>query len=70
LRNHPAVELSQVPQLKDRWVAIDPSPRTTPLHHLRNGGVVVDADDDLEVLCARLRAAKESSLTIVYAGRR
>ena len=27
-----------------------------------------DADDELDVLCARLNAAKRTSLTIVYAG--
>jgi hypothetical protein len=29
--------------------------------------VVVDADRELDVLCARLRAAEETSLTIVFA---
>jgi hypothetical protein len=35
---------------------------------LQSGAVVVDADDELDVLCARLNAAKLTSLTIVYAG--
>ena len=66
-------ELANVPSLKDRWVAIDPrggSPdRDTPLSvALRSGAVVVDADDELDVLCARLNAAKLTSLTIVFAG--
>jgi hypothetical protein len=34
---------------------------------LRSGAVVVDADDELDVLCARLKKAKQTSLTIVYA---
>ncbi len=68
-------ELASVPSLKDRWVAIDPngsSPdRDTPLSvSLRSGAVVVDADDELDVLCARLNAAKLTSLTIVFAGNR
>jgi hypothetical protein len=66
-------ELAEVPLLRDRWVAIDPrgaarSGRRTPLLvALRSGAVVIDADDELDVLCARLKAAKETSLTIVYA---
>jgi hypothetical protein len=67
-------ELASVPSLKDRWVAIDPrggvpSDRDTPMSvSLRSGAVVVDADDELDVLCARLNAAKLTSLTIVFAG--
>jgi len=69
----PAIrELSQVPTLRHRWVAIDPrglSDRITPLKvSLRSGSVVVDADDELDVLCARLKADGQTSLTIVYAG--
>ncbi|HZS40643.1 MAG TPA: hypothetical protein VFF06_27610 [Polyangia bacterium] len=65
-------ELAQVPLLRDRWVAIDPrgnrDGKQTPLMvALRSGAVVVDADDELDVLCARLKAAKQTSLTIVYA---
>ncbi len=37
---------------------------------LTSGAVVVDADDELDVLCARLKAARRTSLTIVYAGDR
>jgi hypothetical protein len=66
-------ELSKVPSLKDRWVAIDPRgnapDRDTPLQvALQSGAIVVDADDELDVLCARLTEAKLTSLTIVYAG--
>jgi hypothetical protein len=66
-------ELANVPSLKDRWVAIDPRgltrDRDTPLQvALRSGAVVVDADDELDVLCARLNAARLTSLTIVFAG--
>jgi hypothetical protein len=66
-------ELASVPSLKDRWVAIDPRgnapDRDTPLQvSLRSGAVVVDADDELDVLCARLNAARLTSLTIVFAG--
>jgi hypothetical protein len=68
-------ELVNVPSLRDRWVAIDPrgySPGDqTPLRvALQSGAVVVDADDELDVLCARLKAARRTSLTIVYAGSR
>ena len=70
---HALAELTKVPSLKDRWVAIDPRgnapDRDTPLQvALASGAVVVDADDELDVLCARLNAAKLTSLTIVYAG--
>jgi hypothetical protein len=67
-------ELASLPLLRDRWVAIDPTGsrnrdgRETPLLvALRSGAVVVDADDELDVLCARLKKAKQTSLTIVYA---
>lgn len=60
-----------MPSLRERWVAVDPrgmSDRATPLQlMLQSGAVVVDADPDLDVLCARLRARRETSLTIVYA---
>ena len=66
-------ELANVPLLKDRWVAIDLKgtvvDRETPLQvALASGAVVVDADDELGALCARLTAAKLTSLTIVFAG--
>ena len=68
-------ELANVPSLQDRWVAIDPrgsgSEKDTPLRMaLKSGAVVVDADDELDVLCARLKAARRTSLTIVYCGNR
>jgi hypothetical protein len=68
-------ELAKVPSLRDRWVAIDPqgtvADRETPLQvALTSGAVVVDADDELDVLCARLTAAKLTSLTIVFAGQK
>jgi hypothetical protein len=68
-------ELASIPSLKDRWVAVDPRGVTpdsiTPLKvALRSGAVVVDADAELDVLCARLKKARLTSLTIVYAGER
>lgn len=68
-------ELAKVPSLRDRWVAIDErglrSERDTPLRvALASGAVVVDADHELDVLCARLRASRETSLTIVHVGTR
>ena len=72
-------DLSSVPSLQNRWVAIDPrgrpksdkTDRETPLRlALQSGAVVVDADDELDVLCSRLRAANQTSLTIVYNGKR
>ncbi len=70
---HALAELAKVPSLKDRWVAIDPRgaapDRDTPLQvALASGAIVVDADDELDVLCARLHEAKLTCLTIVYAG--
>jgi hypothetical protein len=76
----PTAELADVPQLSGRWVALAPAGRSArpaapganpnrlrfPLQ-LRSGAVVVDADRELDVLCARLRAAEETSLTIVFA---
>jgi hypothetical protein len=67
-------ELAALPSLENRWVAIDPAgslpDRETPLKvALRSGAVVVDADPELDVLCARLKKRKLTSLTIVYAGR-
>lgn len=65
-------ELAQVPALRGHWVAIDPrglGRRQTPLYFsLKSGAVVVDADLELDALCERLRASRETSLTIVYAG--
>jgi hypothetical protein len=66
-------ELKVVPQLRDHWVAIDPTGRArgdeTPLRvRLANGAVVVDADEELDVLCRRLSAERRTKLTIVYAG--
>jgi hypothetical protein len=61
--------------LHDRWVAVDlrgggaarSKSRPTPLElALRSGAVVVDADRQLDVLCARLSAAHRTSLTIVF----
>jgi hypothetical protein len=68
-------DLSKVPSLQGRWVAIDPAghhdDRETPLRvALQSGAIVVDADDELDVLCARLKKAKQTSLTIVYNGKR
>ena len=75
MSTHALAELAAVPSLENRWVAIDPagstpSDRETPLKvALRSGAVVVDADPELDVLCARLKQRKLTSLTIVYAGR-
>ena len=74
--SNPQRELSTVPSLQGLWVAIAATPSTlndrdTPLRvALQSGAVVVDADDELDVLCARLKASKQTSLTIVYNGRR
>lgn len=69
---HPS-ELSSVPALRGNWVAIDTQPRSfahvaDPLHvPLRSGAVVVDADEDLDQLCRRIKAERRTALTIVYA---
>ena len=76
--SHAHSDLASVPSLQGLWVAIDsgggPRPRSdreTPLRvALQSGAVVVDADDELDVLCARLKASKQTSLTIVYNGKR
>ena len=71
----PVRDLSRVKSLRDRWVAIAPggarSDRETPLKlALDSGEMVVDADDELDVLCQRLKAANQTSLTIVWNGSR
>lgn len=70
-------ELSAVPSLENRWVAIDPAGstpsrdrETPPKVALRSGAVVVDADHELDVLCARLKQRKLTSLTILYTGKK
>jgi hypothetical protein len=76
LSQNPQRELSSLSSLQGLWVAIAPAStpsndRVTPLRvALQSGEVVVDADDELDVLCARLKAAKQTSLTIVYNGKR
>ena len=75
MSTHALAELAAVPSLENRWVAIDPAGSSTPDREtplkvaLRSGAVVVDADPELDVLCARLKKRKLTSLTIVYAGR-
>jgi hypothetical protein len=59
--------------LRDRWVAIDTTGRVrsdqTPLRlRLKNGAVVVDADEELDVLCRRLSEERRTALTILFAG--
>ena len=61
-------ELLQHQALRDRWVAIDPRGGRGALA-LRSGAVVVDNDDELDELCARITAAHRTSLTIVFCGR-
>jgi hypothetical protein len=61
--------------LQDQWLAIDsrrPSrSNETPLCvPLASGGVVVDADPELEALCRRLKDDRRTSLTIRFAARR
>ncbi|MEO6951477.1 MAG: hypothetical protein ABI321_06675 [Polyangia bacterium] len=69
---HPS-ELSFVPSLRGSWVAIDTHPRALsrgadPLHvALRSGAIVVDADEELDQLCRRIKADRRTALTIVYA---
>jgi len=65
--------IKSLPSLRDRWVAIDTAGCTrgevTPLRvQLDAGAVVVDADEELGVLCRRIKAERRTSLTIVYAG--
>jgi hypothetical protein len=50
-----------------RWAAPKPTPKPTNGLLLKSGAMVVDADPNLDELCARLRAANRSSLTIVFA---
>jgi hypothetical protein len=58
-------ELQNVQCLRDRWVAIDPR-GGQGVAVLRNGGVVIDFDDDVGDLCARLEVRGLSSLEIRY----
>ena len=69
---HPS-ELSSVPALRGNWVAIDTQPRSVPRLPdplrvpLRSGAVIIDADEDLDQLCRRIKAERRTALTIVYA---
>ncbi len=64
-------ELAGVPLLRDRWVAVaqEFSQRTyaRPIAALRSGALVVDVDDDIDRLCARLQRGGRTALTIVFA---
>ena len=70
-------ELCSMPALRDQWVALDLAGQsvrseTSALPNcvtLRSGAIVVDADEDLDVLCRRIDAARRTSLTILFAGR-
>jgi hypothetical protein len=68
-------ELSHIPKLRGCWVAVDPrgpapganrGAATSLPVALRSGEVVVDADAELDVLCARLSADRRTSLTIFF----
>ena len=62
-------ELAEITELRDRWVAIAPTgSRAYGITSLRSGEVVVDYDDELDELCARIADSHQTSLTIVYAG--
>ena len=61
-------ELAHLPELHDRWVAIDPRGGAGIV--LRTGAVVVDYDDELDELCRRISDTNQTSLTIVYCGPR
>ncbi len=71
----PLSGIESVPALLDHWVAIDTAgafrrevtPLRVPLH---SGAMVVDADEDLTVLCRRIKEDRRTSLTILYAARR
>jgi hypothetical protein len=72
-------ELAADPELRGRWVAIDPSGSRAPTSTtdspplsvaLRSGGVVIDADPELDELCRRLKEGQRTALTIVFAGAR
>ena len=66
-----SADLAAVPALRGNWVAVDSAPqrvsRVTRYVTLRSGAIVVDADEDLDVLCRRLKAERRTSLTIVFA---
>jgi hypothetical protein len=64
--------IESVPSLRHHWVAVDTSgrprsERTRLRLALASGAVVVDADEELDVLCRRISADRRTSLTIVYA---
>jgi hypothetical protein len=52
-------------QFKGYWVAID-NCRYDQFTHQPVEGDVVDSDEELSELCARMREAGQSSCTIVY----
>jgi hypothetical protein len=62
-------ELTELPELRDYWIAIDPC-GGDGIAALRSGAVVVDFDAEIDELCRRIAEANRSSLTIVYCGER
>jgi hypothetical protein len=67
--------LAAIPSLRDHWVAIDSRGRAraheTPLClPLASGAVVVDADQELESLCRRIKDEGRTALTILFSARR
>ena len=58
---------SSLKRFRNQWVAIDPTADTTRGPRV-NGGVIVDADEELADLCARMSEAKRTHCTIVFSG--
>ncbi|MBI4699800.1 MAG: hypothetical protein HY744_01315 [Deltaproteobacteria bacterium] len=52
-------ELRGQREYRGRWVALRPSSEPAD-------GEVVDADEDLAALCSRIRAAEQTSCSIVF----
>jgi hypothetical protein len=65
-RSSSSAAAGNLAQYQNQWVAIDPTaeargPRV-------NGGVIVDADEELSELCTRLNEAKRRHCTIIFSG--
>ncbi|MBL9004137.1 MAG: hypothetical protein JNJ46_07820 [Myxococcales bacterium] len=57
------VHQAEEPDLAGRWVAVDPH-GGSGLRHLPTGGVIVDYDSEIDLLCQRVAESGLKRLTI------
>jgi hypothetical protein len=62
-------QICQSDDLKGRWIAMDDC-RFDEATGRATEGLVVDADDDLAELCARMRESKFTNCSILFADER